>query len=37
MDFDNITDQDLVTITAEDIETPKEKKEEKVIKIGFCA
>ena len=37
MDFASITDQDLVTITAEDIETPKEKTEEKVIKIGFCA
>ena len=37
MYFASITDQDHVTITAEDIETPKEKTEEKVIKIGFSA
>ena len=37
MDFDMITDKDLTTIIADDIEMPKEKTEEKVIKIGFCA
>ena len=35
--FDSITDKDLTTIIADDIEMPKEKTEEKVIKIGFCA
>ena len=37
MDFDMITDKDLTTIIADDIEMPKEITEEKVIKIGFCA
>ena len=37
MDFDMITDKDLTTIIADDIEMPKGKTEEKVIKIGFCA
>lgn len=37
MDLDSITDKDLVTITADDIETQKEKTTEKAIKMGFCA
>ncbi len=37
MDFDMITDKDLTTIIADDIEMPKEKTEEKEIKIGFSA
>ena len=37
MDFDMITDKDLTTIIADDIEMPKGKIEEKVIKIDFCA
>ncbi len=37
MDFDSIADKDLITITAEDIETPKTQTQEKVIKIGFYA
>lgn len=36
-DFDSITDEDLITIIAEDIETPKTQSQEKVIKIGFSA
>ena len=37
MDFDMITDKDLTTLIADDIEMPKGKIEEKVIKIDFCA
>ena len=37
MDVDNITDKDLATIIAEDIEAPKAKAQEKAIKIGFTA
>ena len=36
MDFDMITDKDLTTIIADDIEELKI-KQEKVMKIGFCA
>ncbi len=37
MNFDNITDECLTTIIADDIEAPKEKLQEKAVKIGFCA
>lgn len=37
MDIEKITDEELVTIIAEDLEEQNTQKDEKVIKIGFCA
>ena len=34
---ENITDEDLSTLTAEDIEMPKIRKEATKIKIGFAS
>lgn len=35
MDFEKITDKDVFTLVADDFELPLEKRQEKVIKIGF--
>ena len=37
MDYDKVSDSDIFTLCAEDIELPAEETEEKIIKIGFCA
>ena len=37
MDYDKITDSDIFTLCAEDIELPADVAQEKVIKIGFTA
>lgn len=36
-DIDAITDEDIKTLTAEDIELPKNTASEKIVKIGFSA
>ena len=37
MDYDKISDNDIFTLCAEDIELPTDVAQEKVIKIGFTA
>ena len=37
MDFEKITDEEVFTLVADDFEMPLENKQDKVIKIGFCA
>ncbi len=37
MDLEKITDDDLFTICAEDIELPQSASKERIVKIGFCA
>ena len=37
MDFNEIRDEDLKTLSAEDFEIPKKKQQKKTITIGFCA
>ena len=37
MNMDDIRDEDIRTLCADDIEIPAKKQQEKVIKIGFCA
>ena len=37
MDIEDITDDDIKTIVAEDIEVPKDSLKNKKIQIGFCA
>ena len=37
MDFESITEKEVFTLTAADIEMPVEMASEKVVKIGFCA
>ncbi|MBQ1186917.1 MAG: AAA family ATPase [Clostridia bacterium] len=37
MPFDEISDKEIFTLVAEDFEIPLEIKQEKTIKIGFCA
>ena len=37
MDFNEIRDEDLKTLSAEDFEIPEKKQQKKTITIGFCA
>lgn len=37
MNFDSIGNEDITTITAEDIELPKASTKPKAKQIGFCA
>lgn len=37
MDFDSIGNEDITTITAEDVELPKASTKPKAKQIGFCA
>ena len=37
MEFEKITEEDVFTLKTEDFELPTDNKQEKVIKIGFCA
>lgn len=37
MNFDSIGNEDITTITAEDIELPKARTKPQIKQIGFCA
>ena len=37
MDFDKITEKEVFTLIADDFELPAAQKQDKVIKMGFCA